>query len=104
VGQPRLMADAGELLVTLLPQHWHFRVRPGETVLEAALRAGIRLPHSCRNGTCRACLCDGLQGEVRYRVEWPGLSAEERAGAHTLPCVAVPQGDVALHAPRAVRC
>jgi hypothetical protein len=40
---------------------------------------------------------------VRYRVEWPGLSAEEKAAGLTLPCVALPLGDVVLYAPTATR-
>lgn len=35
---------------------------------------------------------------LRYRVDWPGLSAEERAEGWTLPCVALADGDVAIEA------
>jgi len=31
-------------------------VEDGASLMEAAARAGIRLPSSCRNGTCRACM------------------------------------------------
>lgn len=74
---------------------------PGSTLLAAALAAGWRLPHACRNGTCRACRCQVESGSVRYVVDWPGLSAEERSDAWTLPCVAVPTSDVVLNAPLA---
>lgn len=71
-------------------------VAPGQTLLEAALAAGIRLPSSCRNGSCRACMAQLTEGQVRYRVDWPGVLAEERAEGWTLPCVALPEGDVTL--------
>src|SRR5690606_34570474 len=34
-----------------------FTAEPGETILQAALREGIRFPHSCRVGGCAACKC-----------------------------------------------
>jgi ferredoxin len=73
------------------------------TLLQSARAAGIRLPSSCRNGTCRACLCKLLQGEIRYRIEWPGLSREEKLEGWVLPCVAYPAADVVLAAPAAER-
>lgn len=83
------------------PQGWCVPVPPGLTLLEAAQQAGVRLPRACRNGTCRACLCRLVSGSVHYKVEWPGLSAEEKAQGWTLPCVAVANGDVVLAAPEA---
>jgi ferredoxin len=35
-------------------------------------------------------------GQVRYEIDWPGLSAEERQEGYVLPCVAYPCSDVAL--------
>jgi len=60
----------------------------GESLLESAERAGIELLSSCRNGTCRTCMCRLVEGQVHYRVEWPGLSREEKAEGWILPCVA----------------
>lgn len=57
---------------------------------------GIDWPSSCRNGTCRTCLGLMLSGTVRYDIEWPGLSAEEKAEGCVLPCVAYPCGDITL--------
>ena len=47
-------------------------------LLQAAELAGLTLANSCRNGTCRACMCRLTSGQVAYRIEWPGLSAEEK--------------------------
>lgn len=75
-------------------------VEAGRTLLEAALAQGIKLRSSCRNGTCRECMAHLVEGSVRYRVEWPGLSPDEKAEGCTLPCVALPQTDVVLLQPR----
>lgn len=63
-------------------------VGPAQTLLEAALAAGLPMRRSCRNGTCRACMARLVSGAVDYRVEWPGLLAEEKAQGWVLPCVA----------------
>lgn len=74
-------------------------VAEGQSLLEAALAAGIRLRSSCRNGTCRECIATLDTGRVRYRVEWPGLSPDERAAGCVLPCVALAESDVVLRQP-----
>ncbi len=81
------------------------RIEPGaatfaapadQTLLAAAAQAGLEFPSSCRNGTCRTCICRLLAGEVGYRIEWPGLLPEEKAQGFILPCVAFAQSDVVL--------
>lgn len=89
--------------VRLEPSGLRFTVQPGQTLLEAALAAGIHMARSCRNGTCRACMCQLLAGQVRYRIEWPGLSPDEKDEGWIMPCVALPLGDMVLEAPSA-RC
>jgi ferredoxin len=82
--------------VTLAGQGWSFDAAAPATVLEAAERAGVRLPSSCRNGTCRTCICRLASGSVRYLVEWPGLSFDEKREGYILPCVAVAQEDLVV--------
>jgi len=72
------------------------------TLLEAAAFAGLRLPRSCRNGTCRTCLCRLVSGTVSYTIEWPGVSREEKAEGLILPCVAVAESDLVIEVPDAV--
>ena len=60
-------------------------------LLEAAELAGLAPASSCRNGTCRTCICRLAGGSVRYLVEWPGLSLDEKREGYILPCVAVAQ-------------
>ncbi|RXZ38542.1 (2Fe-2S)-binding protein [Oxalobacteraceae bacterium CAVE-383] len=81
------------------PDGWQFASDGSTTLLEAARDAGIALPSSCRNGTCRTCLCQLLDGQIRYRIEWPGVSAEEKKAGLILPCVAIAQSDLCLLVP-----
>jgi len=82
--------------ITLLPSGRSISSTEQTTILEAAALDGLRLSSSCRNGTCRACLCRLLDGTVRYRIDWPGLSADEKADGWILPCVALPTSDLTI--------
>ncbi len=88
-------------LCRIEPGGWTVDAMPDVPLLEAAEAAGIDMPSSCRNGTCRTCLAHLQSGEVHYLVEWPGLSAEEKAEGCVLPCVACAASDVVLVAPLA---
>ncbi|HEY0847285.1 MAG TPA: 2Fe-2S iron-sulfur cluster binding domain-containing protein [Noviherbaspirillum sp.] len=83
------------------PGEFRFEAPDGIPLLQAARNAGIDLPASCRNGTCRACICRLVDGKIGYRIAWPGLSAEEKRDGYILPCVALPESDVVLDVPRA---
>jgi len=87
--------------VTLAGQGWTFKAEAAATLLESAERAGIRLPSSCRNGTCRTCICMKTAGTVRYKVEWPGLSLDEKREGYILPCVAIAESDLTILVPAA---
>ena len=70
--------------------------KPDQTLLLSARAAGHALPASCRNGVCRSCICRLHSGSVTYRMQWPGLSAEEKADGLFLPCVAYPASDLVM--------
>jgi ferredoxin len=86
--------------ITLLPDRQSFAADGEQTLLHAAALAGIRLPSSCRNGTCRTCMCSA-EGKVNYGTERPGLSTDEIEDGWILPCVARPASDLVLDAPGA---
>lgn len=88
-------------LVTIEPLGRVFEAPSSLTLLEAAGFANVRLPKSCRNGTCRTCMCRLVSGRVFYRIEWPGLTKEEMAEGLVLPCVAVAETDLVLDVPGA---
>ena len=97
------MPDAFEIFTAkVLPADLQFDVEGDLTLLEAAEMGRVQLPSSCRNGTCRTCLCQLTSGRVRHLIEWPGLSAEEKLDGFILPCVATPDSDLRIEAPGAL--
>ncbi|OOG49478.1 2Fe-2S iron-sulfur cluster-binding protein [Rhodanobacter sp. C01] len=85
--------------VTLKSSDRQFSVAPGETVLEAAQRAGVALPYSCRAGACGSCKATLLQGHCEYPRNPPlALSASALAHQAVLLCQAVPTSDLLLEA------
>ncbi|WP_432261348.1 2Fe-2S iron-sulfur cluster-binding protein [Cupriavidus sp. TMH.W2] len=91
---PTLPDDSTEFTAHVLPGDTRFAAPAGLSLLEAALLEGVPLPNSCRNGTCRACASRLHAGTIRYRIEWPGLSLDEKEEGLILPCVACPASDV----------
>jgi ferredoxin len=67
-----------------------------QPLLTSLEQGGIDWPSSCRNGTCRTCMGQLVRGQVRYEIDWPGLSAEEKVAGYTLPCVAYPCSELVL--------
>jgi len=100
-GGNALRDDASRFSVRIEPSGAQFDASASQSLLAAAAEAGIRLPSSCRNGTCRSCLCRLESGSIGYRIDWPGLSAEEKAEGLILPCVAEARSDLVIDAPRA---
>ncbi len=90
------MSEVATVEVTLLPSGQRFVARSDESLLKAGLRAMALVRSSCRNGTCRTCMCRLEAGEIAYEIEWPGLSAEEKREGYVLPCVARALSDVVL--------
>ncbi len=82
--------------VRLEPAAITFQAASDQPLLLSAAAAGIDFPTSCRNGTCRTCMKQLLSGRVTYRIEWPGLLAEEKADGWILPCVAHPETDLVI--------
>lgn len=75
--------------VTLVPTEQSFSADPGESVLSAALRAGLNLPHSCKGGHCASCRARIVDGRFEYPAgRPPGLSEEEARAGFALLCQA----------------
>ncbi len=79
-----------------------FAADPAEdSLLRAALRAGIAFPHECSVGGCGACRYELLEGEVEELwPEAPGLSERDRRRGKRLACQTRLRGDARLR----VRC
>jgi propane monooxygenase reductase subunit len=87
------MVDAHK--VRLEPVGVEFEVDHGETVLNAAFRQGIALPHGCKEGQCSACKCVLLEGEVdMLKYSTFALNDMEKDSGHILLCRAIAYSDM----------
>lgn len=67
-------------------------VPEGQTILGAALDAGIAYPHGCRSGRCGACKSRLVEGNVELLPHTPfSLTEQERQQGLILACRALPQ-------------
>lgn len=60
-----------------------------ETLLEAAVRAGLNAPFSCQEGMCASCMCQVIEGSVHLRRN-EALDSGDLKRGWTLSCQAVP--------------
>lgn len=92
---PAVAADApppvevAEVSLLLDGSEHHFSCGGSETLLDAAERHGIAVPHSCRVGMCASCMCQVEEGEVVLRHN-DALDARDLARRWTLSCQATP--------------
>jgi CDP-4-dehydro-6-deoxyglucose reductase len=84
--------------VTIVPTGESFAADSGESVLTAALRAGLNLPHSCKGGHCASCLARLVSGETTYptRTLPAGITPAEAADRFVLLCQAQAVTDIAI--------
>jgi len=91
--------SAAEHSVRIGPHGRTLKVSAGEPVLQAALAAGLNLPHSCKSGHCSSCRARLVAGEIHYPSgRPPGITAEEAASGQVLLCQARPRSDLVLEA------
>jgi len=83
--------------VTVQPGAHQFTVAAGESILAAALHAGIILPYGCKNGACGSCKGTILEGEIAQGAHTTqALSATERARGAALLCCAEARSDLVV--------
>ncbi len=85
--------------VAVQPSNHEFTVAEGQSVLDAALAAGIVLPYSCRNGACSTCKGKVLEGSYEAGSSPEQLlSTEDLEQGYTLFCQARPTSDLVIEA------
>lgn len=85
--------------LTIEPLGVSVDVEEGQTLLDAALRAGIYLPHACCQGLCATCKVQILDGEVEHgEASSFALMDFERDEGKTLACCATIEDDVVIEA------
>ena len=83
---------------TIVSSGRRFDSEAGETLLDAALRQGIALEHSCRTGRCSTCKSRVLSGQSVALHEELGLAAADRAEGWVLSCVRSASTDLVIEA------
>jgi NAD(P)H-flavin reductase/quinol-cytochrome oxidoreductase complex cytochrome b subunit len=92
---PPKRAGKTTMALTVHPGNKTVHARPGETLLDAGLRAGVALPFECRSGGCGVCKATLLAGDVdRGDYLESALSKEESAHGKLLLCCATALSDV----------
>ncbi len=85
--------------VLVNPSGRQFSCDAGESILAAAIRAGVGLPYGCKNGACGSCKGKLVSGQAELGTHQErALSAAEREAGQTLFCCAMPQSDVVIEA------
>ena len=83
--------------VLVNPSGRQFSCDAGESILAAAIRAGVGLPYGCKNGACGSCKGKLVSGQAEIGAHQErALSAAEREAGQTLFCCAMPQSDVVI--------
>lgn len=83
--------------VTIKSSGHQFEVKPSQTVLQAAIDAGVNLPYGCRNGACGACKGKVLSGKVMHDdYQRSAMTDEELATGNALFCCARPLEDLVI--------
>ena len=85
--------------ITVRPSGHTFEIEPSETVLQAGLRAGLNLGHSCANGSCGDCKARLLKGEISALDHYDYRFSElERQQGWFLMCICRASNDVEIEA------
>jgi CDP-4-dehydro-6-deoxyglucose reductase len=85
--------------ITVLPSGHQFPCEADDTVLAAAIRAGIGLPYGCKNGACGSCKGKVVAGSVEHKAhQQRALPDEEKAAGQALFCCAIAQSDLTIEA------
>jgi len=71
-----------------LTREVQFQVGDGN-ILQAAVRAGMDLPYSCRSGVCATCRAKVLEGRVRMDRNF-ALEKDDQVAGFVLTCQAHP--------------
>jgi phenol hydroxylase P5 protein len=85
--------------LTIEPLGATIEVEEGQTLLDAALRQGIYIPHACGHGLCGTCKVHVAEGEVDHGAANPfALMDFERDEGKTLACCATLLSDATIEA------
>ncbi|HJV24536.1 MAG TPA: 2Fe-2S iron-sulfur cluster-binding protein [Aromatoleum sp.] len=76
-----------------------FAQAPGDSILRAALRAGVGLTYECNSGGCGGCKFELIEGEIETLwPDAPGLSERDKKRGRHLACQCRAVGDIRISA------
>lgn len=83
--------------ITTDPEQSEFNQLGKDTVLRAALRAGLGFPYECNSGGCGSCKFELLDGEIEdLWPQAPGLTERDRRKGKLLACQCVAMTDLRI--------
>jgi toluene monooxygenase electron transfer component len=83
--------------ITTDPEQSEFDQLGKDTVLRAALRAGLGFPYECNSGGCGSCKFELLDGEIEdLWPQAPGLTERDRRKGKHLACQCVAMTDLRI--------
>lgn len=91
------MSEANVHTVRLEPVGIEMEVEEGETVLDAAFRQGVALPHGCKEGQCSSCKCKLVDGDIELlKYSTFALPEYESETGHILLCRTQAYSDITI--------
>ncbi len=85
--------------ITVQPSGRQFSCDEGETIFNAAIRAGVSLPYGCKSGTCSSCKGKLVDGSITHGAhQEKALPVREKELGFALFCCATPHSDVTIEA------
>ena len=87
---PTESSDTESLVIRLNRRKHSIRYQSGDTILDAARRAGLSPPFACQQGNCATCMAHLDAGSATMRAN-NALSPEEVEEGWVLTCQAIPK-------------
>jgi 3-ketosteroid 9alpha-monooxygenase subunit B len=82
-------SETESLVIRLDGRRHSITCAPGDTILDAARRAGLKPPFNCQAGNCATCMAHLDEGKVTMRAN-NVLSGDEVKEGWVLTCQAIP--------------
>lgn len=83
-------------LIQIADSEVSFTCGPDQSILDAALKAGVKIPYSCQKGVCGNCAAHIEKGDFQRLLIWP----EAQLTGKELLCQCRPQTDLVIKPPQ----
>jgi CDP-4-dehydro-6-deoxyglucose reductase/terephthalate 1,2-dioxygenase reductase component len=83
-------------LIQIADSEVSFPCESDQSILDAALKAGVQIPYSCKKGVCGNCAAHIEKGEFQRTLIWP----DAKLTGQELLCQCRPQSDMVVKPPQ----